>query len=612
MIDLLLRGMEYANVEMLPSPFKKQRDETMALYGRCPANDDILLPFRKRAGIPSDAPGMPGWGQSIGQYLGAYAKWHRNTGDRGIYEKAVSLFRGWRECAEKCPAVLDMGTYPYEKLLGGLCDMIEYMGFEEARPWMKRLTARAAANFDPDIPRDGLQDKRMKGQIEWYTLPENLYRAYGLTGDTFYRDFAALWLYPHVWDRLAARDAASIGPRHAYSHVNSLSSAARAYMVTGDPHYLTVIRNAYDLLTREHTYATGGYGPAETLFGEDPGYLGNALLSTWDRHFRRGQGIVYKNFAGGYVARSDAWGSCEVSCCTWAVFKLCHYLIRLTGEARYGGWAERLLINGVLGQPPITEKGQCLYYASYFADGAIKSYDDRRLQHLGQNFVWVCCTGTFPQDTAEYANMIAYTDREGLYLSQLIPARITFEAGGQQMTLVSDGAFPARGEGRFTLHAPAPASFALRIRVPSWADGENVLLVNGERVDTPLLKDTWAAVDRLWRDGDRVEVFFPYRLRFEAVDALHSDVCALLWGPMVLCCDEMTVLVGDREHPEDWIRPVPGEENVFETLPGHSGVYPHICRRFRPYHTIGLMRWYYMYNRLYPDMETLDKEHQGF
>ncbi len=611
MISDVLKGMDYAHVTLLASPFKKQRDETMALYARCPATDDILLPFRQKAGIPSDAQGMPGWGQSLGQYLGAMAKWYRNTGDEAIREKALALFTGWRECVDQCDAVLDMGTYPYEKMLGGLCDMIEFMGLGEAAPYMRRLTESAMRNFDPDIPRDGLQDARMKGQIEWYTMPENLYRAWQLTGDDMYREFAGRWLYPYVWDRLAEGDF-HIGPRHAYSHVNSLSSAARAYIVTEDPHYLQVIKAAYEGLTKHHTYATGGYGPAETLFGEDEGYLGNALISNWDHHYRQGKGIVYKNFAGGSVARSDAWGSCEVSCCSWAVFKLCHYLLRLTGEARYGDWAERLLINGTLGQPPITEKGQCLYYASYFADGAIKSYDDRRLQHLGQNFVWVCCTGTFPQDTAEYANMIAYTDEKGLYISQMIPARIDFAAAGQPVTVVSDGSFPTRGEGCFTVHTEVPACFSLRIRVPHWATGNNTVRVNGETLEMNMQPDTWLTLDRCWRDGDCAEVCFPYQLRFEQVDAQHPDVCALLWGPMVLCCDEMTVLVGDREHPEKWIMPVEGQDNVFETLPGHSGVYRYIRRRFYPYWQIGLMKWYYMYNRVYPDMETLDREHQGF
>ena len=73
----------------------------------------------------------------------------------------------------------------------------------------------------------------------------------------------------------------------------------------------------------------------------------------------------------------------------------------------------------------------------------------------------------------------------------------------------------------------------------------------------------------------------------------------------------MTVLVGDREHPETWFEPVEGEDNTFRTLPGHSGIYPQVCRTFRPYYTIGVMKWYYMYNRIYPDLETLDREHQG-
>ena len=126
-----------------------------------------------------------------------------------------------------------------------------------------------------------------------------------------------------------------------------------------------------------------------------------------------------------------------------------------------------------------------------------------------------------------------------------------------------------------------------------------------------LLKLTGCARYGDWTDGDEVRITFPYSLRFVPVDPQHPNVVALRYGPLALCCDEMTVLVGDRDHPETWIVPVPGEENTFRTLPGHSGVYEHICRTFRPYYTVGLMSWYYMYNRIYPDMETLDRQHQG-
>lgn len=610
MIQNKLRGADYRNVTLLESPFREQRDETIELYLKHPSNDDILHRYRLRAGIPSSVKGMVGWGPSIGQYLGAYAKWYSNTGDRRIYEKAMDLFRGWAECVEKCDSLLDNGTYMWEKFLGGLLDMYEFMGVEEVKPWIWRITEYAKARFITDIPRDGVQDHRMLGQIEWYTLPENLFRAYQLFGDQIYLDMAREWLYPYMWDKLAA-GCDDVGPRHAYSHVNSLSSAARAYIVTEDPHYLQVIEKGYQILTRRHIYATGGYGPGEMLFGEDPGYLGNSILPAWDNELTRTGKLTWTNFGGGISTRSDAWGSCEVSCCSWAVFKLCNYLLKLTGDARYGDWCEKLLINGTLGQPPVTSRGQVLYYASYFLDGAIKSYEDRRLQHMGQNFVWQCCTGTFPQDTAEYANMIAYFDDRNTYISQLIPAEIQFSIGGGEVTLVSDGDFPRKPEAHFRVKVSQPVPFGLKIRVPEWAVNGNRLFINGREEALPIVPDTWLAIDRTWQDGDEVTLSLPYALKFKAVDPEHPNAVALCYGPLVLCCDEMTVLVGDREHPEKWFEPVEGEENTFRTLPGHSGIYAHICRTFRPYYTVGLMKWYYMYNRIYPDMETLDRQHQG-
>ena len=611
MIAYKMRAADYRDVALLDSPFRRQRDETLELYLEHPSNADILHRLRLRAGLPSAARGMTGWGPSIGQYLGAYAKLWRSTGDARIRAKCLDLFEGWRACVDACPACMDLGTYPYEKLLGGLLDMAEYMDFPDALPYARALTERAMARFDPDIPRDGLQDARMKGQIEWYTLPENLFRAWQLTGESLYRDFAARWLYPHLWDRMAAGDDA-VGPRHAYSQVNSLSGAARAYIATEDAHYLDVIRGAYDLILSRHTYATGGYGPAETLFGEAPGYLGDALLSTWDRHFGGAERAVYRNFADQRVSRSDAWGSCEVSCCAWAVFKLCNYLLQLTGEAKYGAWAERMLVNGTLGQPPITAKGQVLYYASYFVDGALKSYEDRRLKHMGQNFVWQCCTGTFPQDVAEYANMIAYFDDKGVSISQLIPAEIRFEHDGADVLLVSDGDFPNQPQARFTLHTDAPVNLRLRIRVPDWADGMNTVILNDQALNVDAAPGTWIEIERTFENGDVVLVSFPCRLRFRPVDAEHPELAALTFGPLVLVSDEMTVLVGDAAHPESWIVPVEGESNVFETLPGHAGLPEFVTRRFRPYWQVGLMQWYYMYNRIYPDLETLDREHQGF
>ena len=153
MIPYKMKAADYDRVTLLDSPFKDQRDETLELYLEHPSNDDILHRYRLRAGLPSPVQGMVGWGPSIGQYLGAYAKWYRNTGDERVKAKAMDLFHGWAECVEKNEAILDCGTYMWEKFLGGFLDMYEFMGAEEVKPWILRITQFAKAKFITDIPR---------------------------------------------------------------------------------------------------------------------------------------------------------------------------------------------------------------------------------------------------------------------------------------------------------------------------------------------------------------------------------------------------------------------------------------------------------------------------
>ena len=48
--------------------------------------------------------------------------------------------------------------------------------------------------------------------------------------------------------------------------------------------------------------------------------------------------------------------SFETPCGYWAAFKLARYLMKFTGEARYGDWMERLVYNGVGAALPMGPK----------------------------------------------------------------------------------------------------------------------------------------------------------------------------------------------------------------------------------------------------------------
>lgn len=597
-----LCSFHYANVDLLASHWRHQRDAVIDLYLTLD-DGDILVSALRGTNVHIEAKGLPGWGGTFGQMLASFAKLYAVTGDFRLKAKAIRLFERWFELENQHEELLYLGTYDYEKMLGGLLDMEEIMGYSgegRVREAISRLTDAAIARFDTSIPRDGVQDGRMKGQIEWYTLPENLYRAYRRYGDDKYRRYAEEWRYDYYWDKVAKREFASIGSRHAYSHVNALSSLAREYESTGNEQDLAVLRAAYDELLAHHTYVTGGYGPGENLFVERDGYLGFMLISPWDLG---DEDPRFTNFSGAPAARSDAWGSCEVSCCTWAVFKLCDYMLRFTGEAKYAVWAERMLLNCAGGQPDIKPNGELLYYANYFADGGMKSTVDRRLQRDGQNFVWQCCAGTFPQDVAEYANMLYYTSDDALYVTQYLPSSVQWERDNGRVVRVENfSQWPLSSTIRLRVDG-AGERFALCVRVPDWADGANVVRVNGRIVDVAVVPNTWLTLDRQWADGDLVEIDVPYRLRFVSVDDHRPDLVALCYGPVVLVSEDMTLLIGDRDRPQDWIVPVDGAPMTFRTLPGHAGRPDWVCRTFVPYYTYPENRWYFMYHRLYAPQE---------
>jgi uncharacterized protein len=597
-----INATNYCNVVLKNSLWKRQMDSTIEMYLNIP-DDDLLHIYRIKAGLESEAQGLTGWygagASTFGQKLAAFAKMYLVTGDYRLKEKAVYLADEWTKCVDLSDKVLENDTYVYDKLMGGLLDLYEHLGYKKALLYISKLTDYAISHFARDIKRDGLQDASLceRKMIEWYTLPENLYRAYLFTEDEKYRSFAKEWDYDYFWDKLNSKDF-HFGARHAYSHVNCLSSAARAYRDTGEERYLSAMKIAYDEIMAHHMFVTGGYGPAECIFSENEGYLGDSLKSSWDKTLNGEP--TFTNFAGGTVARSDAWGSSEISCCAWAAFKFCNYMLQYTGEAKYADWVEKLLYNGTGGQLPIEPDGKVMYYASYFVDGALKTVEDRRIHDGGQAYEWQCCTGTFPQDLAEYANMLYYSDENGIYVSQYLPSLYKWKKGNTVVNIENYSLYPEESQVKLRISIENSVRFNLKLRVPSWATEKNCLKLNGKLLKLELVPNQWVSIDRIWNDSDMVTLDFPYTLRFKAVDEKNPDIVALSYGPFVLVTDRMTYFIGDIEQPTSWIHPVEGGVFHFITDKGHVAGYDFLTRTFTPYYKVGSMQWYYMYNRIKP------------
>lgn len=549
-----IEPFDYKGVRLLPSRWQKQYQEARNFYLSIP-DDNILHGYRAATNLPAPGQALGGWcsrDSSIvfGQWLSGMARMHRATNDKEIRDKAITLFTEW---AKTVPADgrTGMNHYAFDKLVCGLVDLKLYADFDDAIPMLERITTSASKTLNhANVPGgDGITTGR---PAEWYTLSENQYRAYQLTGNPFYKEFGDVWRYTSYWGKFESTSAPpDAHATHAYSHVNTFSSAAMTYAITGDEKYLRTIKNAYDWLQNIQTYATGGFGPGETMAKPDGG-LGRALYT-----------------------RQDTF---ETNCGSWAGFKLHRYLMRFTGEARYGDWAERLLYNGIGAALPVKPDGNHFYYSDYKVAGGMKTH------YLSQ---WACCSGTYIQTLADYHNIIYYKDAQSLYVSLYVPSEVTWNHAGSDVKLKLETSYPEAETSTLTLDLPQPQQFALKLRVPEWASGYAVK-VNGAPVSQAFKAGDWATLDRSWKSGDKVEVTIPLSFAMKPVDKQHPDRVALQRGPVTYVMEndyhqptfalpdtdaELAALLPPDSTP-GWFRPKQANGRRFDSA-------------FRPFYTIG-------------------------
>ena len=558
-----IEAFDYCGVRLLDGPMKRRYEATRDFYLAIP-DDDILKGFRREAGLAAPGEDLGGWREKssagvFGQWLSGMARIYRATGDEPMRRKAVGLAEAWGETMPK----LGYRHYDYDKYVCGLVDLAEYAGWDGAVPLLARLTDLASEKLGRDrLPATDADSQGgfFNGQLEWYTLGENLYRAFQLTGDQRYRDFAGVWSYPHYWGMFDPGVTPTPYGFHGYSHLNALSSAAMAYAVTGERKYLAEIVNGHDWFVRTQCYATGGYGPGEKLMRPD-GALGESVASEPN-----------EKFLGGAHGRSF-----ETPCGTWAVFKLCRYLQRFTGEARFGDWAERVLYNGIAAALPMAGRGRTFYYADYRLGGGEKHY-------FGD--AWPCCSGTFIQDVADYPNLLYYKDSAGLLVNLFAPSEVTWDQAGESVTVEQRTSYPESDVVAFGVRCARPVAFDLRFRVPAWAEGVTAA-VNAGPVDVKAEPGRWASVRRTWSNGDDLTLRIASRPRFEPIDAQHPRRVAMSCGPVAM------VRTGAADAPlgraEDWT-PVP--DHPLELSAGEG------AGRFVPFYAAKEGEPYRMYHDL--------------
>ncbi len=509
---LVLLPVAYRAVQLTPGVPERQRRETVAVLLAL-TDDELLKPYRARSDKPAPGNDLGGWydahaycpGHTFGQWLSAFARTYAIDGDPQVRARVQGLVSGLADSFDAKGSFFGgdnrFPAYTLEKLNCGLVDALAFADDAQAADVLRQVNRLA----QPYLPEKALsraeQRKRSTRDVtytfdETYTLPENYFLAYQRTGDRSYLELAQKFMHTTFLDPLAERENVLAG-LHAYSHLNTLNSAAQAYLVLGDAKMLAAAVNGFDFV-QQQSYANGGWGPNEAFVTPGRGELARSLQETHS--------------------------SFETPCGAYGHFKITRSLLSITGDGRYGDSMEAVMLNTILGSLPLQPNGDSFYYADFNMQGK-KAYSVMR---------WPCCSGTLAQAASDYRINSYLLGTNGMHVNLYVPSTVHYVDRGIPIELEQSGRYPIEEDIQFTVRPQHAATFMIAFRIPAWAGDGVRLRINDRAVPLPPAVKGFSSIQRHWKRGDRVVLHIPLPFRLLPIDPETPNLVALMRGPLLL------------------------------------------------------------------------------
>lgn len=520
---LQVESFDLKDVRLLPSRFRENMMRDSAWMVSININR-LLHSFRTNAGVFAGREGgymtvkkLGGWesldcelrGHTAGHLLSAYGLMYAATGSEIFKLKGDSIVTGLAGVQTALgsgylsafPEELInrnlLGTsvwapwYTLHKLFSGLIDQYLYADNQQALNIVKGMGDWAYRKLKPQTE----ETRRKMICNEFGGINESFYNLYAIAGEENYRWLAEYFYHNDVIDPLKAHND-DLGTKHTNTFIPKVIAEARNYELTQNETSRKLTDFFWHILIDHHTFAPGCSSQKEHFFDT--------------AHFSK--------YLNGYTGET---------CCTYNMLKLSRHLFCWTGDTKVADYYERALYNHILGQQD-PESGMVCYFLPLL-NGAHKVYSTK------ENSFW-CCVGSGFENHAKYGEAIYYHNDKGIYVNLFIPSEVNWKEKG--LVLRQETAFPSEETTTFTIDVKQPTQTTLYLRYPSWS-GKAVVKVNGKKQSVNQKPDSYIALTRQWKDGDRIEVTYPMQLRIESTPD-NPNRGALLYGPVVLAGERGT------------------------------------------------------------------------
>jgi DUF1680 family protein len=529
--------------------------------------DRLLAPFRREAGLQPKARPYGNWesggldGHSAGHYLSALSlmmasgadtdgEFHRRL-DYMIDELAdVQKANGngylggipgsrdyWSRIAKGQVELIRRKWAPWynlHKMFAGLRDAYLHGDNEKARDllvrygdWCEQVTS-------------GLTDEQMQQMLgtEYGGMNEVLADIYVITGNEKYIELAKRFNHRTVFEPLENHQDRLTG-LHANTQIPKITGMERIAALVHDEQLHTGAEFFWETVTQNRSVVFGGNSVSEHF--NDPKDFGRMI----------------RNREG------------PETCNTYNMLRLTKELFKAEPKAAFADFYERALYNHILASINPKRPGYV-----YFTPICPLHY---RVYSQPEQAFW-CCVGTGMENPGRYGEFIYAQAKDSVYVNLFIPSELWVHDTG--MVLRQETTFPNEEHTQLNLQLKEPVTFTLNIRHPIWVSkGDFSVKVNGRSVAVESTPSSYAAIQREWKNGDRIEVSLPMRTTIERLPD-GSDWVAILHGPIVLACPDgtnnMEGLFADSgrmahvaRDPMVPLDRVPALLSTEEELPGH-------------------------------------------
>ena len=150
-----------------------------------------------------------------------------------------------------------------------------------------------------------------------------------------------------------------------------------------------------------------------------------------------------------------------------------------------------------------------------------------------------CCQANGNRGISQLTEWAVLTDKENLYINYYGSSKSeTKTPKGTNVKISQETEYPKNGAVKITLDIKKSEQFKLSLRIPNWSVNTKIK-VNGKSMSNVLSGDYYM-INRLWHDGDVIEIEFDMSVHFWIGEKDYSGKTSIYYGPVLLAINSVS------------------------------------------------------------------------